>query len=583
MAILGVYDGHNAGAAAITEPDGVIIAAVEEERFSRIKNHDARRVDVPGPTESIRWCLAQAAASGEKVTAISIGLLEPEMLQQRALDQFSHAIKSGQPQRLTRASQLGISVAEMMEMPRQTQSGRVQKILATLEAAGLHTISMQKSYVEHHKCHSAAYLLTSLPNGIIVTLDGKGDCLSGSISIGVDHNIKLIAAISSDDSLGHFYSAVTVACGLRPQRDEGKLTALSAKGQVNQRLYRHFAQLVGFDGAAGMPWSLLNQGIIQGPYPDRVASFHNDLIKKLIVGVAIEDVARTVQSLIEYIVVRVIEYYQRATGESAVVLSGGLFANVSLTRRVAEIPSVSELHVHPGMTDSGIALGAAAWTYTEKHNKRPQALRSMSLGPSYAQQQAVQAFEDQGYTKSRMPSTPEFQLALALQSNVVVARFVGGCEYGPRALGFRSILAPATSLTILAELNRRLGRSQIMPFAPVVLAEWADDLFEGTEKARVPLASMATSVSCTSIARQLLPGIVHIDGSARPQIVDPQVDSRMAELLTEYYRLTQLPGLVNTSFNMHDEPIVCSPNDAALCARKARIRVVQVEDQVFNL
>jgi len=164
---------------------------------------------------------------------------------------------------------------------------------------------------------------------------------------------------------------------------------------------------------------------------------------------------------------------------------------------------------------------------------------------------------------------------------VVVARFEGGCEYGPRALGHRSILAPAHDPDALRRLNDRLGRSQIMPFAPIVPIDLAPLLFSGWEAIRSPLRFMTTAVDCTAMARKHIPAAVHVDGTARPQLVDPELEPGLAHLLSEYRRLTGRIGLVNTSFNLHDEPIVCSPDDAARSADAARIAVIQVEGKLL--
>lgn len=573
MAILGVYEGHNAGAALISERDGSIVAAVEEERFSRIKNHDARPGAAPGPVESIRWCLARTT---EQITALAIGLLQPDILQRRAINHFADALGAGEIQRLRRADELHIDAHDLLTMPRRTQNERVTKVLATLTGAGLDPNSVPLHFVEHHLCHAASFLVAPVSAALVITLDGKGDDLSGTVSIGRDHALTSTIRIPTEHSLGHLYSAATVACGLRPQRDEGKLMAMAAEGTIDPRLHRELSALVWFDPTSGTPTSKLSHGIIQGPYPDRVAQFHNTLLSGLIRDLPRPDVARTVQEVLESVVVNLVQHYLERTGETALVVSGGVFANVSLNRRLAQIPALHELHVHPGMTDSGIALGAAAWTYAQQHTRRPQPLHRLDLGPSYPDDEALQAFRRYGYHLSTASTEPEIQLAAALAAGHVVARFIGGCEYGPRALGFRSVLAPATSKELLHTLNERLTRSQVMPFAPIVLTEWATRLFESIEASQGPLRFMTTAVKCTDLAQATIPGVVHQDATARPQLVDPDIDAPLAALLKEYHRRTGVMGLVNTSFNLHDEPIVCSPDDAARSATAAQIDVVQV-------
>ncbi|HEY5854084.1 MAG TPA: carbamoyltransferase C-terminal domain-containing protein [Aldersonia sp.] len=580
MAILGVYEGHNAGAALISDANGSVVAVVEEERFSRVKNHDARPGAGPGPIQSIRWCLATAAKIGESITALAIGLLDPDVLQRRAVNSFARALADGETQRLTRADELNIDAHTLLTMPSRSQTERLTNVLATLKQADFDPGSVPQTFVEHHLCHAAAFLLAPVNRALVVTLDGKGDDLSGSVCLGHDHQIQQLRRIPAEHSLGHFYSAATVACGLRPQRDEGKLMAMAAAGNANAELRAELDRLVRFDPETGTPLSRLNHGIVQGPYPDRVASFHNRRFADLIRDLPRADVARTVQEILESIVADVVQHHLNRTGESAVVVSGGVFANVALNRKLGTIRKLREFHVHPGMTDSGIALGAAAWTYARNHRRKPEPLGRLDLGPDYSDDNAVNTFEHYGYVLSSAGTSPETQLAAALAAGHVVARFVGGCEYGPRALGFRSVLAPATSPDQLRTLNNRLARSHVMPFAPVVLTEWADLLFEDIESVRIPLGFMTTAVMCTELARKTIPGAVHSDGTARPQLVDGNVDGSLASLLDAYHRRTGIMGLVNTSFNLHDEPIVCSPTDAARTATVAQIDVVQVGGRV---
>ncbi|MCA0323441.1 MAG: hypothetical protein LCH60_12915 [Actinobacteria bacterium] len=581
MAILGVYEGHNAGAALVSEHSGDVVAVIEEERFSRIKNHDARPGGGSLPVRSIRWCLDRAHEISEPVTAIAIGLMAPDLLQQRAWDHFAEAVSHGEAQRMHRASELGLDEATFFQLPRSTQTERVANAIEAVRLAGLDPDAVPHYFVEHHACHAASFLLAPVDRALVVTLDGKGDDLSGSVWHGRGTNLEPLAMIPTEDSLGHLYSAATVACGMRPQRDEGKLMALAAHGTLHQVLYDALRELISFDAHTGRPVSGLSRGIVQGPYPDRVASFHNDRMAGLIEGVERADVARTVQQVLEDVAIRLVRHHLAATSETSVVVAGGVFANVSLNRRLGQLAEVSELHVHPGMTDSGIALGAAAWTFAKRQGRRPAPLGNVGLGPAYATDEAVTPFFGAGYRRSTAQGPAHLQMARALHAGHVVARFVGGCEYGPRALGHRSVLAPAHCESTLRDLNVRLGRSQVMPFAPIVLSAWASLLFADWDALRQPMRFMTTAVTCTDVARTEIPAAIHSDGTARPQLVDEGPHSDLADLLAAYWRISGRRGLVNTSFNLHDEPIVCLPEDAARSASAARIDVVQIGQEIL--
>lgn len=576
MAILGVYEGHNAGSALISERSGAVVAVVEEERFSRIKNHDARPGGDSLPINSVRWCLERARETGEPVDAIAIGLMQPQLLQKRAWANFAAVVASGEKQRLRRAGELGLDETSFSQLPYASQTKRVARAFGVVRDAGLEPDGLAHYLLEHHLCHAAAFLVAPVERALVVTLDGKGDDLSGSVWHGCGTRLRPLATIPTEDSLGHLYSAATVACGMRPQRDEGKLMALAAHGALDHRLHAALGDLVSFNSQLGLPASHLSRGIVQGPYPDRVSSFQNDRLVRLIEGIDPAVVAFTVQRVLEDVVIGLVRHHLAATGETSVVVAGGVFANVSLNRQLGQLVGLSDLHVHPGMTDSGIALGAAAQAYADRQRRRPLPLEDLGLGPAYAFDEAVASFVAAGYQRSPQVGPSHVQLARALARGHVVARFVGGCEYGPRALGHRSVVAPAHSEPILRDLNTRLGRSHIMPFAPIVLADWAPLLFANWHALRHPMQFMTTAVDCTDVARREFPAAIHSDGTARPQLVDVRADPDLAELLIAYRRLSGRMGLVNTSFNLHDEPIVCTPEDAARSANAARIEVVQV-------
>lgn len=578
MAILGIYEGHNAGAALIHETDGSVVAAVEEERFSRVKNHDCRTNGVPGPVRSARWCVQSA---GEQITTLAVGLEEPVALQRRSVTNFLDLVRAGEVRRLDRAAELGLDYVDLLAMPFETQRVRVNKALRTAAEAGVDVAGVRVVHVPHHTCHAAAFLLAPVGSALVVTLDGKGDDLSGTVHDGQGHQLTPVVAMPTEASLGHLYSAATVACGLRPQRDEGKLTAMAAHGAADQRLLGHLRALVGCQN--GRVHSALSRGIVQGPYPDRVPAFHNDVLAALIEGIDRNDVATTVQVLLEEVVVDLAQHHLARSSNRVLVVSGGVFANVSLNRRLAELSTVDELHVHPGMTDSGIALGAAAMAYTNLHQRRPLPLSQLGLGPSYSDERAITAFRDQGYRLGGPGAPAEVEIAAALADGTITARFVGGCEYGPRALGHRSIFAPAADPRTATELNDRLHRAHVMPFAPVALAEDGPALFTGLAKVVGPTRHMTTSVRCTADARKQLPAALHRDGTARPQLIAPATDPDLGLLLGEYRARSGRPAVINTSFNLHDEPIVCAPEDAARSAAAARIEVVQVGRHVLRL
>ena len=578
MSTLGVYDGHNAGAAVIAK-DGTILAAVEEERFSRVKNHDSRPGKQVGPHESVTYCLKQTA---EPVTEVALGLADPDELHALAMRNFDRRIQRGESQRLDRARELGLSAEELRELPLRTQRERVEAILGIVRDAGVPNESAV-AFIDHHAAHAGgAFFLSGVGEALVVTLDGKGDDLSGSVSIGRGASIERIAAMHTEESLGHLYSAFTVSCGLRPQRDEGKLQALAASGRPDASVRRWLDERFTFNQGTGTVVGRLNDGLVVGPYPDRLPHLHNSLIASVIAGVKPEDAAATVQEFLEEIVTELARWHLKSAGIRHLVVAGGVFANVGLNRQLSRLPEVDELHVHPAMTDAGIALGAAAVRMASQ-GIRPFPLTTAALGPEYDDETASAAFARAGYHIHRPTEkgrTAEAIIAKALAGGRVVARFFGRAEYGPRALGNRSILAPANDPAMPERLNRMLRRSTVMPFAPIVRAKHADELFDDHQALDGPLRFMTAAVMCSDLARQHYPAIVHLDGTARPQLVD---EGPLEVVLEEYERHCGRRVLINTSFNLHDEPMVCRPEDAARTARTASIEVVQVGRIIASL
>lgn len=576
MSILGVYDGHNAGAALIDD-GGRVVAAVEEERFSRIKNHDARPGHDAPPRESVAFCLA---ASEEPVVRIAFGLAHPDDLSRLAVANFDARVAAGEHQRLDRARELGLSVGALRELPATTQRRRVQTLETVAAEAGLDA-QLPVSFVDHHTAHAGgAYFLSGEDQALVVTLDGKGDDLSGSVSVGGGGTLARILALPTEDSLGHLYSAFTVACGLRPQRDEGKLQAMAASGTVDRRIRAWLEDRFDLDGETGAIRGRLGDGMIVGPYPDRRPDLHNDLVREIIGAVPVSDAAATVQDFIERLVADFVAWHLTRTRLQTLVVAGGVFANVSLNRRLAELPMVDRLRVHPAMTDAGIALGAAAVT-AASHGIAPIPFDDLGLGPAYSEQECSEAFRREGYRVSRPASGPELVLGAALARGEVVARFIGGAEYGPRALGHRSILAPANDARMPQTLNAMLRRSTVMPFAPMARTRDAAELFVDVPALAGSLRTMTAALPCTAAMRRDYPAVVHVDGTARPQLLDD--DDPTTVILDELERLVGQRVIINTSFNLHDEPIVCRPSDAARSARIAGIALVQIGGLVAEI
>jgi len=418
--------------------------------------------------------------------------------------------------------------------------------------------------VGHHQTHVAnAFYCSGFERALVATIDAYGSGLSATISIADGRHIKRVSQIETPYSLGIFYESVTSALGFRPDRHAGKVVGLAAYGDP---------ELLGDVLRNLFHWH-------QGQFRFRRSS---DLYFPRCLAAEFPkiDVAAAYQRVLEEVVQRYVAHYVAASGMDAVVLSGGVAANVKLNQRIHEIPGVRSVYIHPGMGDGGCGTGAAALKSMEI-GQPPQRLDSVYLGPEFDDTEIEQALQAAGLQYYRSQNL-EAEVARLIAERHVVARFNGRMEYGPRALGNRSILYPAQDPAVNQWLNERLGRTEFMPFAPATLYEDRDLCFDRTEGAEFTAQFMTITFDCTPWMRQHCPAAVHVDGTARPQLVTEASNPSFYRILREYKALTGIPSIINTSFNMHEEPIVCTPQDAVRAFVKGRLDCLAIGDFIVH-
>ena len=251
-------------------------------------------------------------------------------------------------------------------------------------------------------------------------------------------------------------------------------------------------------------------------------------------------------------------------------LAGGIFANVKLNQRIANHKNVKNIYIFPNMGDGGLSIGASSLTYLRESKKRISKVSNMYLGTSYSQKEILEEIK-RFKLKIIKSNNVEKLVAKKIFEGKIIGIFQGKMEFGPRALGNRSILARATKKNINSWLNKKLKRSEFMPFAPITLKKFAPKLYKGISKNLVPSQFMTMTYDCTKKMKKESPAACHIDGTARPQIVSKTSNKIIYNILNEYYKLSKIPTLINTSFNMHEEPIVESPNDALRAFTSSKI------------
>ena len=289
------------------------------------------------------------------------------------------------------------------------------------------------------------------------------------------------------------------------------------------------------------------------------------------------------QQLVEEVVVSHVQAALRRYRLSRVALSGGLFANVKLNHEIAELDEVEEVFVFPAMGDTGNAVGTALFGMYHNDQDRLWEVRDrlddVYWGSSYDEYEIEKILKESGVSNRRYVFEDlAGKVANLIHSGRVVGCFQGRMEFGPRALGNRSILAAPTDRTINDWLNKRLDRTEFMPFAPSVLAPYADDIFKNYSKGAYTSKFMTIIFEVYEKWRSKIPAVVHVDGTARPQVVAREDNPRYYDLIEAYYKLSGIPLILNTSFNVHEEPIICKPVEAIRALKDKRIDALMIEN-----
>jgi carbamoyltransferase len=551
--ILGIADGLTSGAALIQ--NGKIVYAVNEERLIRAK------MATGFPRESICKVLADTHTMPREIDAIAIAMVN-DFFRKKAVPFDGWFVRDQAPlkEALLSASSHITRVAGAKPLLQNSyyalkfQIGKARRkgIQEMLRRDWDFTCPIK--FIDHHFAHAcSAYFTAGLDEATVITMDGAGDNSSSHVYHVKDGKFRKLCNVDSFNSLGNYYGYITHVCGFKAHRHEGKITGLAAYGSpIYVDLLKRF---IGYEDG-----STVNKG--QVFYWSAVKAIERALPRSF----NREDLAASMQQVLEEIGCSYVQHWMKITACPHLALAGGVFANVKLNQRIHQMEDVQSVFIHPGMGDEGLAVGAAFALSSALVKDFGQKVISCKLddvyfGPSFSDREIEGAITGRGLQAEYVDDI-ERKIAKLLAQGYVVARFDGQMEYGPRALGNRSILYQATDPSVNDWLNKRLRRTEFMPFAPVTLIEFADQCYDNLDGARYAAQFMTITVDCTQWMKKHCPAVVHVDGTARPQIIDKHSNSSYYKILKEYHALTGLPCLINTSFNMHEEPIVCSPSDA---------------------
>ena len=435
----------------------------------------------------------------------------------------------------------------------------------------------QFHFANHHEAHAlAALFYTDWNDALIYTADGIGDNVSysmralkaGAIECFYGDDSYLTRRLN-DASIASAYGFATLACGFRMWRHEGKLTGLSAYGEP--KLAERMAACFRFT----------KDGLIESDF--RHWTDMREAILGICQGHDRETVAASIQKVAEDLTLQSVRFWLGRSGARHLALAGGLFANVRLNRLLAESLPLDEVFIFPAMGDDGLSVGAAlallhARDGTETWLRHRHRLDNIYLGRNF---DGCIDHTLRAAGMRQLPGRPAETAVGLIRAGKVGAIFAGRMEYGPRALGARSIIASPHDHAINDNLNKRLDRSEFMPFAPYVLEEDASRVFEITDMNRYAAHFMTITCAVRPEWRARIPAVVHVDGTARPQIVRDQDNPLFAAILRLFRDQTELPVLINTSFNVHEEPIVNRPEECLQALSDGRVDFVVTQQGAY--
>jgi carbamoyltransferase len=534
MNIVGISAYYHDSACCLLQ-DGQLVAAAAEERFSRIK-HDRRL-----PISAFRFCLAQGG----------LGIRDVECV----------AYYESPQKKLARQVWSGI-------LPEADALRPERDIREVLGYEG------PISFFGHHQSHAAsAYFYSGFPEAAIFTVDGVGEWATTTYANGHANTIEPFEEVRFPHSLGLLYSTITSYLGFSVNDGEYKVMGLAPYG--NPGYVSEVKELVRSEPKGQFSKSMYSQALAElfgAPRREKgseLTQFH-------------KDIARSLQVVLEEILLEKVHYLYERTGLPNLCLAGGVALNCVANHRILRDGPFEKLFVQPAAGDDGGCLGAAALAHIQLTGRRhtTETLQHVFLGPRFTNDEVAEMLRAVGIQpmdhRGREAALLEVVADLLAQGKVI-GWFHGSMEFGPRALGARSILADPRDHGMRERINRLVKkREAFRPFAPSVLLEKASELFE------LDHASPFMLETCGVKASIDLPAITHVDGSARPQTVDRRQSPRYAALIDAFYTRTGCPLLLNTSFNIRGEPIVCSPSDALRCFIKSNLDALVLEDFIVE-
>ena len=565
--ILGIWDGHDSGAALLR--GNKIIFAVNEERLTR------RKLEISFPRLSIQACLDYAALPPAAVSIIAASTSDPA----KTLTRFFPPLK--EEYYLIRRRK---KIPRSLDSSRKAFKYRLTEIPPNFLTAGLsraylnrqlHSLGFSKynlCLIDHHSAHAeTAARCCGFPEALVITLDGVGDGLAGSVRIWRRGELSLVQELTARISPGIFFEHVTNLLNMRELEDEGKVMALA-----------NYAYPVADEENPLLSIIRVAEGRFVSDY---TANAMYKKLKKILWSYPSEQFAFMAQRALEKNVLELTRYYVGKTGLPAVCAAGGVFSNVKMNMAIAALPEVERISVFPHMGDGGLALGAAMAANRAQCAITDYDLPDIYLGPAFTAQQIKDSLAPaEGIipTFRFRDNNPQEKAAALILRGEVILWFRGRMEIGPRALGNRSILARPDDSRIKDRLNMLLKkRVWYQPFCPSILAEDAPALLDLNGQDINDNRFMTMAYRVREKHRRLLEGVSNIDGTCRPHFVGDE-NPAYRNLLLKIKKELGFGVLLNTSFNLHGEPLVCTPAEAVEMMKQTGISFLFMEDMIIE-
>ena len=561
MYTLGIWDGHDAGACIVDGND--VKVAVNEERLTK------KKLDVGFPQNSIIASLEYMELKPRDISTVAITTTDFAKTLTRIFPILKDKYylfrrrKIPKPHLIEFRKYIKYRTTEIKELP---FCKKISEMYFRKKLNNMGFKNFKIELVDHHTAHAAsASLCSGFKKSLVVTLDGVGDGLSGTVNTFNNGELERISEISARDSFGIFYEQVTTLLGMRELEDEGKVMALS---DYSYKIPDEENKVIDFFRVDGLnvkcKYSTLEK---------------YSMLKKILWNTPREELAYMAQRTLEKHVCQLFENAIDETGIGSVCWSGGLASNIKINLRIRQNPKLREWFVFPHMGDGGLAVGAALYANLKNYGITPKKIENIYWGQKYSESRIKEVLDKYSLNYESRNDLPEYVGELISKGNFVLW-YQDRMEYGPRALGNRSILAPAGSLEIKDKLNLQIKkRDWFQPFCPSLLEEDSERIFtDATQYDRFMTMGYMTETDI----RDKVAAVINVDGSARPQMLGDE-NPKYRRLIEQVKKNTGLGIILNTSFNLHGYPIVNSPEDAVTTMLKTKARYMGIGNFFIEL